>query len=68
MTLIEKLKIKPGAVAIINAPKSLLPEFRSFQTVVIHTGRSKTVIRLCTAIRHSLKGPGIGVEAASSLH
>jgi len=31
MTLIEKLKIKPGAVAIINAPKSLLPEFRSFK-------------------------------------
>jgi len=31
MTLIEKLKIKPGAIAIINAPQDLLPEFRSFK-------------------------------------
>jgi hypothetical protein len=31
MTLIQKLNIKPGAVAVVNAPKDLLGEFKSFK-------------------------------------
>src|SRR5947207_1987917 len=31
MTLIQKLKTKPGAVAIINSPKGILGEFKSFK-------------------------------------
>jgi hypothetical protein len=30
MTLIQKLKAKPGTVAIINSPKDILAEFKSF--------------------------------------
>ena len=31
MTLIQKLKAKPGAVALINSPKDILGEFKSFK-------------------------------------
>src|SRR5213594_2274159 len=31
MTLIQKLKAKPGAVAVINSPKDILGEFKSFK-------------------------------------
>lgn len=31
MTLIEKLKAKPGTIAIINSPKELLGEFKTFK-------------------------------------
>jgi hypothetical protein len=31
MTLIQKLKTKPGAVALINSPKEILGEFKSFK-------------------------------------
>src|SRR5438552_7336582 len=31
MTLIQKLKTKPGAVAVINSPKDILGEFKSFK-------------------------------------
>src|SRR5262245_170161 len=31
MTLIQKLNLKPGAVAVINSPKSILVEFKSFK-------------------------------------
>jgi hypothetical protein len=34
MTLIEKLKTRAGTVAVINAPKSLLPEFKAFKPAV----------------------------------
>jgi hypothetical protein len=34
MTLIQKLKVKPGAVAVINSPKDVLGEFKSFKPVV----------------------------------
>jgi hypothetical protein len=31
MTLIQKLKAKPGAVAVINSPKDIVSEFKSFK-------------------------------------
>lgn len=34
MTLIQKLKVKHGAVAVINSPKDILGEFKSFKPVV----------------------------------
>jgi len=33
MTLIEKLRIRPGAVAVINCPKDILGDFKSFNPV-----------------------------------
>jgi len=34
MTLIQKLKAKPGAVAVINSPKDILAEFKSLKPVL----------------------------------
>ena len=34
MKLIQKLKVKPGAVAVINSPNDILGEFKSFKPVV----------------------------------
>jgi len=34
MTLIQKLKVKASAVAVINSPKNILGEFKSFKPVV----------------------------------
>ena len=34
MTIIQKLKAKPGAVAVINSPKDILGEFKSFKPAV----------------------------------
>jgi hypothetical protein len=42
MTFIQKLKVKPGAVAVINSPKDILGEFKSFEPVLsIPAGRKE---------------------------
>jgi hypothetical protein len=41
MTLIQKLKTRPGAVAVINSPEDLLGEFKSFKPAASIPARAK---------------------------
>ena len=42
MTLIQKLRLKPGAVAVINSPKNIISEFKPFNpAALIPSGANK---------------------------